>query len=84
MTINYKGMDKTFEYRVAEINFKDEEMKLMERLVFWLERVKGWVVDIVADGYAQVEVENMAEYKEFVRDYKVGKKMIKDCVKFGF
>lgn len=85
MTINYKGISKDFDYRVAEIHFNDEkEVELMNRLAFWLEKVKGYTVDIVVDGYAVVEVENMDEYKEFKADYMVGKKMIKDCIKFGF
>ncbi len=84
MTINYKGMDKDFKYRVAEINFNENEMELMERLAFWLEKVKGYSVDIVTDGYALVEVEDINEYKEFVKDYKEGKKMIKNCMKYGF
>lgn len=84
MKINYKGMDKNFEYRIAEINFNENEMKLMERLAFWFEKVKGWKVDIATDDYALVEVEDMNEYKEFVKDYKEGKKMIKNCMKYGF
>lgn len=84
MKVNYKGTDKNFEYRIAEINFNEDEMNFMERLTFWLEKVKGWKVDIVTDDYALVEVEDINEYKEFVKDYKAGKKMIKDCMKYGF
>lgn len=85
MRVNYKGMDKNFDYRVAEINFDgDTELTLMERIAFFLNRVKGYSVDIITDGYALVEVDNMREYKEFVMDYKEAKKMIKDCMKFGF
>lgn len=33
MTVNYKGMDKDFNYRLAEINFdEDTEQRLMNRL----------------------------------------------------
>lgn len=87
MTINYKGMSKDFDYRAAEINYDDEnekEVTLINRLAFWLERVKGYSVDIAVAGYAVVEVENKEEYKQFKADYLVGKKMIKDCIKFGF
>lgn len=84
MKVNYKGMDKNFEYRIAEINFNENEMKLMERLAFWLERIKGYNIDIVTDSYAIVQVEDMTEYKEFVKDYKEGKKMIKNCMEYGF
>lgn len=87
MTINYKGMSKDFDYRVAEINYDEEnekEVTLMNRLVFWLERVKGYSVENAVAGYAVVEVENREEYKQFKADYLVGKKMIKDCMKYGF
>lgn len=87
MTINYKGINKEFDYRVAEINYDEENKKeatVMNRLAFWLERVKGYSVDIAVAGYAVVEVENREEYEQFKADYLVGKKMIKDCMKYGF
>lgn len=73
MTINYKGYDKDFEYRLAEINFDEEnkkESKLAKRLVFFLENVKGYSIDHPVEGYMTCEVENMDEYKEFKKDYK--------------
>lgn len=87
MTINYKGCDKDFEYRLAEITFDEDskkESELAERLAFFLEKVKGYSVDHVTDGYMTCEVEDMNEYKEFKKDYKEAKKMILNCMKYGF
>lgn len=69
MTVNYKGYDKDFEYRLAEINFDEEsekEAELARRLAFFLERVKGYSIDNPVEGYMVCKVENMDEYKEFV------------------
>lgn len=85
MTINYKGHDKDFGYRLAEISFDEEkESELSERLIFFLERVKGYSFSVLFDGYVACDVENMDEYKTFKRDYKEAKKMILNCMKYGF
>lgn len=83
MTVNYKGMDKGFDYRLAEINFDEEkEMKDYERLEKVM-RIKGWDLNLVTDGYASCEIENMFEYKQFVAVYKEVKKSIRLWKKFG-
>ncbi len=83
MTVNYKGMDKNFNYRLAEINFDDEkEQRLMDRIEQVM-RIKGYEINQVTDGYAACEVESMDEYKDFVRDYKEVKKAVKLWEKFG-
>lgn len=83
MTVNYKGMDAGFEYRLAEINFDEEkEQKFYDRLEQVM-RIKGWDLNLVTDGYASCEVENMTEYKQFVADYKSVKKSIRLWNKFG-
>lgn len=87
MTIGYKRCDKDYEYRLAEINFDEEnekESELARRLTFFLERIKGYSIDHPVDGYLICEVENIGEYKEFKDDYKEAKKMILDCMKYGF
>lgn len=77
MTVNYKGMDSKFEYRLAEINFDEgKEQKTYDRLEQVM-RIKGWDLNLVTDGYASCEVENMSEYKNFVKDYKSVKKSIR-------
>lgn len=83
MTVNYKGMDAGFEYRLAEINFDEEkEQKFYNRLEQVM-RIKGWNLNLVTEGYASCEVENISEYKQFVSDYKEVKKSIRLWNKFG-
>ena len=83
MTVNYKGMDAGFEYRLAEIIFDEEkEQKFYNRLEQVM-RIKGWDLNLVTDGYASCEVENISEYKQFVSDYKEVKKSIRLWNKFG-
>lgn len=83
MTVNYKGMDAKFEYRIAEISFDEEkEERDYERLEKVM-RIKGWDLNLVTNGYALCEVENMSEYKLFVADYKEVKKSIRLWNKFG-
>lgn len=87
MTIGYKGMTKDYEYRVAEINFDEDNEKekiLAERLIFFLENVKGYSIEYAVEGYIICEVEDMNEYKEFKKDYKEANKMILNCMKYGF
>lgn len=87
MTVGYKGMSKDYEYRLAEINFDEDnekESELAARLFFFLENVKGYSIDHVTDGYMICEVEDKDEYKVFKKDYKEAKKMILNCMKYGF
>lgn len=82
MTVNYKGVDSEFNYRIAEINFSEKEERKMERIAS-LMYIKGWWIDIVTDGYALCELDNYSQYKDFMRDWKVSKKCIADCIKYG-
>ena len=83
MTVNYKGAEKNLR-RLAEISFDDEkETTLFERTAKLME-IKGYSIDLVADGYAQCVVEDREDYKEFMAKWKEAKKCIKDCMKFGF
>lgn len=84
MTINYKGMTKDYEYRIAEIGYDENEFELVDRLCFFLNRIKGWEVKNAVEGWAYCEVDDRAEYELFKADYKKAKKMISNCIKFGF
>lgn len=85
MRVNYKGMSKDYEYRIVEINFDSEDEQILaDRLFFFLDRIKGWSIDVVAEGYAICKVEDKEEYHCFVNDYKSARKMICNCMKFGF
>lgn len=85
MTVNYKGISKDYKYRIAEINFDAEnenELKLFNKMCKPLE-LKGYKIDHCVFGYALVEVEDMDEYKIFVKDYKEIKHHAKLWIKFG-
>lgn len=83
MTVNYKGFDDNFKYRLAEINFEEMEEKLYSKLEKAM-NIKGWNLQQVTDGYASCEVDSYAEYREFVKDYKEVKKSAKLWMRFGF
>lgn len=77
MKVNYKGRDNDFNYRVAEIYFDDEkESELMDKISFDMNK-KGYEIDIVTNGYAVCEVEDKDEYSQFVKEYKVSKRLCK-------
>lgn len=83
MTVNYKGMDDNFDYRLAEINFDEMEEALYSKIEKVM-NIKGWNLQAVTDGYASCEVDSYAEYKDFVKDYKEVKRAAKQWIKFGF
>lgn len=83
MTVNYKGSDKEYNYRVAEISFDENEEKKIERIAFAMS-VKGWDINVVTDGYANCEVNDYEAYKMFMADWKECKRVITNCMKYGF
>jgi hypothetical protein len=83
MTVNYKGAERDFNYRLAEISYNENETRLMQRMEQVL-NIRGWNVNIITDGYASCVVEDREEYAEFVKDYKEVKKAVKLWEKFGF
>lgn len=84
MTVNYKGMDKEFSHRIAEISYNEEtEQRLMDRIETVM-MIKGYEINQVTTGYATCEVDSMDDYRGFVEDYKQVKKSIKLWEKFGF
>ena len=82
MTLNYRARD--CENRIAEIGYNENENELKNRLFFFLERIKGWEVNDATDGWAYIIVDDKAEYELFKTDYKKAKKMLSNCIKFGF
>lgn len=87
MTIGYKGATRDYNYRIAEISYNDEDKKekeLIDRLVFFMNRIKGWDLRNEVAGWACCKVEDKREYELFKADYKKAKKMIGNCIKFGF
>lgn len=86
MTVTYKGRTKDFDYRIAEINFDDEnekEQTVVNRAIFFMERIKGYKIDVPVAGYATCEVEDMDEFKTFAKDWREAVKSIKWWMKFG-
>lgn len=82
MTVNYKGMDNGFKFRLAEINCTEKEEKTLERIVQVM-NIKGWKLDLCVACYAQCEVEDYEEYKQFVNDYRAAKRSVKLWEKHG-
>ena len=81
MLVNYKGATEDFNYRLAEINFDDNEYKKLERIAF-LMKIKGWEIEIGVLGYATCKVENKKEYKEFMKNWKDSKRCITNSMKY--
>ena len=71
-------------HRIAEISYdEDTEQTLLDKMKKPLE-IRGWSMDNGVGGWAAVEVEDMEEYKEFMKDYKEIKRAAKNWIKFGF
>ena len=84
MRVNYKGMDKDYPYRIAEINYDDEEESKKVEYIAKVMLINGWEIKIVADGWAYCEVDNIDEYRSFMKDWKEVKKSVALWKKFGF
>ena len=76
MRINYKGMDKDYPYRVAEIFFNENEQIKVDKVIELLEK-EGWKIDTVTDGYYLCGIEDYDEYKLFMNDWKNAKSKIR-------
>jgi hypothetical protein len=79
MKVSYKGQDSDFNYRVAEINYDDDnkkEIDILSDIASLMEKL-GWKIDIVGCGYASCEVDDIDDYKSFMQDWKECKKLAK-------
>ena len=72
MRVNYKGMDKDYKYRIAEINFEESESEKVKFMVAAMAE-RGYRIDII-DTWAACEVEDKDEYRDFMKDWKKVKK----------
>lgn len=84
MQVKYKGISKDFDYRVAEIYYTDNEQNILDRMCLGMSKTTNYRIDIVTDGYAICEVDDMNDFKDFCRLFKKWKKMINQCEKRGF
>ena len=83
MRVDYKRMNKNYNYRIAEISFdKEKEQRLYNRIEQVM-NIKGWNLCNAAEGWSVCEVDNFDEYKDFVKDYKEVKKSVNLWEKFG-
>lgn len=76
MKVNYKGMSKDYEYRIAEINYDDEEEYEKVEHMIKIMANKGWNIVNGVAGWASCEMADMQEYKEFMKDWKEAKKSV--------
>lgn len=86
MTINYYGKNEYYTKRCAIISYDDEnktETILNDRIVDYLEKMTGYKISCEM-GCTIIEVDNRDDYKELVAEYKAAKKMLKNCMKYGF
>lgn len=83
MRVCYKGMNKNYNYRIAEINFDKEKEQILYDRIEQVMNIKGWNLCNAIEGWSVCEVDNFNEYKDFVKDYKEVKKSVKLWEKFG-
>ena len=73
MTVRYRGQqinnyNGKMNPRIAEISYDEAtEQTLLDKMKKPLE-IRGWSMDNGVGGWAAVEVEDMEEYKEFMKD----------------
>lgn len=83
MRVSYKGTDTELKCRLAEIGYNDDEETIVRRIAEVME-IRGYSIDMVADGYAQCVVDDRNDYNEFMKEWKACKKSVKLWTKFGF
>ena len=80
MRVTYKGYDSEYNYRVAKINYDDENEKNIDLLcnIADLMANRGWNIDIVGCGYACCEVDDRDDFNNFMCDWKECKKIARN------
>lgn len=82
MVANYKGMDSEFRYRIAELNWdEDKEEEKANLVIDIMEKDYGWSHWSLFGGYACIEVEDLNEYRYFMKDLKKAKKQASEYFK---
>ena len=85
MRVNYKGRDKNYNYRIAELNCEEEEFEDAVKMADLMEK-RGWKCSGFCDCWCCWEVDDIDDYKyNFMYDWKECKKecraMKKTCKK---
>ena len=78
MTIRYEGQVATENegYRLAIIGYNEEkEEQKVNKMIKWLVNEKGWTFAYGEEEEACFRVYDKDDYRDFVADYKVAKKM---------
>ena len=86
MTIEYSGKNEYYTTRCAIISYDDENEKeniLNDRIVDYLEKMTTFQITC-EPGCTLISVTDRDDYNYLVQEYKAAKKMIKNCMKFGF
>ena len=78
MYIQYSGIRESNLNRMAEINYRENEIEKMEMLIFMLENSFGYEVVNAVDGCVYVIVEDFEDYEMFKRNYMRVKKFIQN------
>ena len=82
MVANYQGKSNESRYRLAELNWdedKEEEKAVM--IMDIMEEKYGWAYFSRFGGYACLQVENIDEYRYFMKDLKKAKKQVRESLK---
>ena len=85
MKIQYLGKSDRFE-RCAVISYDEDNKKeeeLNDRIVDFLEKMTSYKISCEM-GCTIIAVDNMADYKDLVVEYKKAKKTFTACMKYGF
>ena len=86
MTIEYSGKNEIYTTRCAIIAYDDENKQeeiLNDRIVDYLEKMTTYKISCEM-GCTLISVDDKEDYKELVAIYKAAKRMIKNCMKYGF
>lgn len=80
MRVSYKGMDKNYPYRVAEIYYDEErEQELVDETIDLMK--EWWDIEYVTNEYCICPVEDRDDYNAFMKDWKECKKEAREKLK---
>lgn len=78
-----RGADVTCRYDDDERYTDWKDLALFRRTIQVL-KIRGWRYTEMTPGWVFFELEDRAEYEDFLLEYKACKRMIQNCMKFGF
>lgn len=91
LQVHYRGKNHDYDYRIAEIEFTEDEKKLVNNIADLMnirhrayKDLNPYTIDVVTDGYALSRVDDIEDYKDFMKTWKQVKKEIKCWMKYGY